>query len=205
MMADAGKVSIIFTGGVTPELAAQFQTVCAEVAGTDVSRLSIMIGSRGGDVTSGLAIYNTLRLMRCPVRTVNMGQCGSIAATVYLAGSVRQSMPAASFLLHAATYIEGPDKGKVAPNTGLILAPFRDQLDWGQDLLDRHFTSAAETYLSNVEAKALGIITDSALPNWSEEELAVVLNPHGNADAAIDRFIDRLHSRARRATESGKR
>lgn len=191
------NVSIAFTGGVTPELAAQFQTVCAEVAQVAVGRLSVLIGSRGGDVTSGLAMFNTLRLMPCPVRTVNMGQCGSIAATVYLAGSVRQAMPTSNFLLHAATYVEGADAGKVSPNTALILAPFRDSLGWGQDRLDRHFSSAAETYLSLAEAAELGVVTDPAVPDWPSDELTAVLSPHGSAAPMIERFIERLHQRAK--------
>ncbi|MDE2596628.1 MAG: ATP-dependent Clp protease proteolytic subunit [Sphingomonadales bacterium] len=191
------NVTISFTGGVTPELAAQFQTVCAEVAQAKVGQLTVLMASRGGDVTSGLAMFNTLRMMPCRVRTVNMGQCGSIAATIYLAGSARQAMPTANFFLHAASYVEGAEAGKVSPNTALILAPFRDLLGWDQARLDKHFSSPVETYLTVGEAAELGMVTDLTQPAWPQGELAAVLNPHGAEAPRLDAFIARLHKKAR--------
>ena len=188
------NINILFTGGVTPELAAQFHTVCTEVARAKVSQVTIYIASRGGDVSSGLAMYNALRLLPCKVRTVNLGQCGSIAATLYMAGAVRQAMPASSFFLHAACYIEGPMKGTVSPTTALILAPFRDTLCWDQERLDCYFTSPDEKNLTPAEAAAIGMVTDLAEPApWSRDELSVVLNPHGSEAPGLDAFVARLH------------
>ena len=193
------NVNILFTGGVTPELAAQFHAVCAEVARAKVTQLSVYIASRGGDVTSGLAMYNALKLLPCKVRTVNLGQCGSIAATLYMAGAVRQAMPDSSFFLHAACYIEGPLKGMVSPTTNLILAPFRDTLCWDRERLDCYFTSPDEKYLTTAEAAAIGMVTDLAAPDpWARNEFSVVLNPHGSEVPGMELFIARLHAPAKR-------
>jgi Clp protease len=188
------NINILFTGGITPELAAQFHTVCAEVARAKVSQVSVYIASRGGDVSSGLAMYNALKLLPCKVRTVNLGQCGSIAATLYMAGDVRQAMPASSFFLHAACYIEGPLKGQVSPTTALILAPFRGTLCWDKERLDCYFTSPDEKYLTPAEAADIGMVTDLAGPApWKPGDLSVVLNPHGSEVPGMELFIARLH------------
>ena len=192
------NVNVLFTGGVTPELAAQFHTVCTEIARAKVTQLSVHIASRGGDVSSGLAMYNALKLLPCKVRTVNLGQCGSIAATLYMAGEVRQAMAASSFFLHAACYIEGPMKGMVSPTTNLILAPFRDTLCWDRERLDCYFTSPDEKYLTPAEAAEIGMVTDLAVPApWARDELSVVLNPHGSEVPGMELFIARLHARAK--------
>jgi hypothetical protein len=192
------NINILFTGGITPELAAQFHQVCAEVARAKVTQVTVYIASRGGDVASGLAMYNAMRLVPCKIRTVNMGQCGSIAATVYLAGEVRQAMAASNFFLHAASYVEGPMKGMVAPNTALILAPFRDGLCWDQQRLDCYFSSPDEKYLTREEAQGIGMVTDLDEPApWGSDELSVVLNPHGSEVPGLDSFIARLHSKTK--------
>jgi Clp protease len=192
------NVNILLTGGITPELAAQMHTICTEVARARVAQVSVHIASRGGDVTSGVAIYNALRLLSCKVRTVNIANCGSIAATIYLAGEVRQAMAASNFFLHAACYVEGPLKGQVSPNTALILAPYRDGLCWDQERLDCYFTSPDEKYLTRAEAAEIGMVTDPADPEpWSQADLGVVLNPHGSEVPGLATFIERLHAKRR--------
>jgi hypothetical protein len=190
------NVNILFTCGVTPELAAQFHTVCAEIARARVRQVSVHIASRGGDVTAGLAIYNVLRLLPCKVRTVNIANCGSIAATIYLAGQVRQAMPNSNFFLHAACFVEGPLKGQVSPNTALMLAPFRDGLCWDQPQLDCYFTSPEEKYLSRSEAAKTGMVTDPADPApWDHSDVSVVLDPQGSQVPGLAEFVTRLRAK----------
>ena len=191
------NVNILFTSGVTPGLATQFHSICAEVARAKVSQVSVYIASRGGDVTAGLAIYNVLRLLPCKVRTVNMSNCGSISATIYLAGDVRQAMPTSNFFLHAACFVEGPLKGQVSPNTALMLAPFRDGLCWDQGQLDCYFTSPDEKYLNRAEAAKAGMVTDPADPApWDRRDVTVVLDPNGSVVPGLSEFIARLRAKA---------
>ncbi len=44
------------------------------------------INSPGGAITSGLAIYDTMRFLRCPVATYCVGQAASMAAVLFAAG-----------------------------------------------------------------------------------------------------------------------
>jgi ATP-dependent protease ClpP protease subunit len=189
---------VCITGGITPELATQFQTVCGEIARVKVKRLTVLLASRGGDVVSGLAIYNAMRLLTCPIRVINMGQVGSIAATIYTAGHERLAMPGTNFFLHAAWFVEGAKAGTMSPNTALILAPFRDVLGWVQDRLDRYFTSTEEIYLSIADAAEIGLVTDVTPPGpISKDELSVALNPHGKEAPQMELFIADLRRRAK--------
>ena len=45
------------------------------------------INSPGGSVTAGLAIFDTMGMIRCDVRTYCIGQCASMGAWLLAAGS----------------------------------------------------------------------------------------------------------------------
>ena len=47
--------------------------------------ISIYINSPGGAVTAGLAIYDTMKYVKCDIQTICMGQAASMAA-ILLAG-----------------------------------------------------------------------------------------------------------------------
>src|SRR3989442_7964139 len=49
--------------------------------------ITLYINSPGGVITSGLAIYDTMQYVRCPVSTVCLGQAASMAAWILAAGS----------------------------------------------------------------------------------------------------------------------
>src|ERR671934_1468006 len=48
--------------------------------------VSLYINSPGGVVTAGLAIYDTMQYVRCPVSTLCLGQAASMAAVLLGAG-----------------------------------------------------------------------------------------------------------------------
>ena len=52
------------------------------------SDIHFYINSPGGAITSGLAIYDTMRFLRCPVATYCVGQAASMAAVLFAAGAV---------------------------------------------------------------------------------------------------------------------
>ena len=60
------------------------------------------INSPGGVVTSGLAIYDTMQWIKCPVATVCMGTAYSMGSFLLMAGSPgsRIALPNASIMLH---------------------------------------------------------------------------------------------------------
>src|SRR6187455_3307581 len=64
--------------------------------------ISIYINSPGGNVTSGMAIYDTMQYIRPPVSTLCLGQAASMASLLLAAGKkdLRFAMPNARIMLH---------------------------------------------------------------------------------------------------------
>ncbi|MBR3313007.1 MAG: ATP-dependent Clp protease proteolytic subunit [Atopobiaceae bacterium] len=63
-------------------------------------RITIYFNSPGGEVQSGLAIYDVMQAIPCPVRTVCLGMAASMAALLFVAGDEREMLPHASLMIH---------------------------------------------------------------------------------------------------------
>jgi ATP-dependent Clp protease protease subunit len=63
---------------------------------------TIYINSPGGDVSAGLAIYDTMQGLRCPVATFCVGQAASMASLLLAAGAKgkRTALPNARIMIH---------------------------------------------------------------------------------------------------------
>ena len=64
--------------------------------------VNVYINSPGGSVTAGLAIYDTMRFIRCDVATTALGMAASMGAFLLAAGSKgkRNALPNTRILLH---------------------------------------------------------------------------------------------------------
>jgi ATP-dependent Clp protease protease subunit len=64
--------------------------------------IAMYINSPGGIVTSGLAIYDTMQWIKCPVATVCMGTAYSMGSFLLMAGAAghRIALPNASIMVH---------------------------------------------------------------------------------------------------------
>lgn len=64
--------------------------------------VNIYINSPGGVITSGLAIYDTMQYIKCPVATICVGQAASMAAVLLAGGTKgkRVALPSARIMLH---------------------------------------------------------------------------------------------------------
>jgi ATP-dependent Clp protease protease subunit len=60
------------------------------------------VNSPGGEVTAGLAIYDTMQALRCPVATFCVGQAASMASLLLAAGAAgkRSALPHARIMIH---------------------------------------------------------------------------------------------------------
>ena len=70
----------------------------------DNSEITLYINSPGGEVMSGLAVYDQISMMRSPVRTVCIGTAASMGAIIFLAGRKRQMYPHAQLMIHDPSY-----------------------------------------------------------------------------------------------------
>lgn len=64
--------------------------------------VQIYINSPGGYVTAGLAIYDTMQYIRCPISTVCIGQAASMGSLLLAAGDAgkRIALPNARVMVH---------------------------------------------------------------------------------------------------------
>ena len=64
--------------------------------------ISIYINSPGGSVTAGLAIYDTMKYVKCPIQTICMGQAASMAAILLAGGTKgkRFALPSSRVMIH---------------------------------------------------------------------------------------------------------
>ncbi len=64
--------------------------------------ISLYINSPGGSVTAGMAIYDTMNYVRCPVRTVCLGLAASMGAFLLMAGEKgkRMALPNSEIMIH---------------------------------------------------------------------------------------------------------
>ncbi len=129
--------------------------------------IKLYINSPGGSVTAGLAIYDTMQYLKCPVSTICIGLTASMAAIILAAGTKgkRFALPNAEILLHQvsggtqgqATEIEITAKQiiKIKGSINQILSKHTGQpIDRVEKDTDRDF------YLTAEEAKAYGLIDE---------------------------------------------
>ena len=64
--------------------------------------IDLYINSPGGSVTAGLAIYDTMQMLSCDVRTYCIGQAASMGAVLLAAGAAgkRFALPHARIMVH---------------------------------------------------------------------------------------------------------
>ena len=64
--------------------------------------ISLYINSPGGSVTAGMAIYDTMNYVKCPVRTVCIGMAASMGAFLLMAGEKgkRMALPNSEIMIH---------------------------------------------------------------------------------------------------------
>ena len=163
------KDRIVFLGGpvndaVANSIIAQLLFLASRDPGKDIQ---FYINSPGGIVTAGLAIYDTMQYVKCPVSTVCVGMAGSMAAILLAAGTKgkRFALPNSEILLHQvmggitgeAVEVEITAKQivKIKDKLNKILAKHTDQpLEKVEKDTDRDF------YLSAEEAKGYGLIDE---------------------------------------------
>jgi len=129
--------------------------------------IKIYINSPGGSVTAGLAIYDTIQYVDCPVSTVCVGLAGSMAAVLLAAGEKgkRFALPNSEILLHQ---VAGGVSGEAVEIeiTAKQIMKLKDRLNkilakhTGQKLKKIEKDTDRDFYLSAYEAKDYGLIDE---------------------------------------------
>jgi ATP-dependent Clp protease protease subunit len=75
--------------------------------------INLYINSPGGSVTAGLAIYDTMQYVKCPVSTICLGQAASMGALLLCAGAKgkRYALPHSRIMIHQ---VSGGSQGQAS-------------------------------------------------------------------------------------------
>jgi ATP-dependent Clp protease protease subunit len=160
---------IIFLAGPVTDMNAN--VVIAQMlylASKDSKRdIKLYINSPGGSVTAGLAIYDTMQFLKCPVSTICIGLTASMAAVILAAGTKgkRFALPNAEILLHQ---VAGGMQGQATDIeiTAKQIVMMKGKLNkilsahTGQPIPKVTKDTDRDFYLTSEEAKKYGLIDE---------------------------------------------
>lgn len=159
---------IFLTGPVYDQVAAVISAQLLYLESVNPSKeISFYINSPGGVVSAGLAMYDTMQYIRCPVSTVCIGQAASMGSLLLAAGEKgrRFCLPNARVMVHQPS---GGAQGQASD----IEIQAREILEIRKRLNDiyRHHTGRTleeieqklerDAYMSAEEAKAFGLVDE---------------------------------------------
>lgn len=126
--------------------------------------ITLYINSPGGEVQSGLALYDVMQAVSCPIRTVCLGMAASMGALLFIAGDEREILP------HSRVMIHDPFIGAGAGGSALSVKARADDLMRIRDItagviarhsgmsIERVFElTASDTYFEAEEAVEAGL------------------------------------------------
>ena len=157
---------VFISGEVNDDMA---NAVCAQLLflqSQDAKKeISVYVNSPGGSVTAGLAIYDTMQFVKCPIATYCIGQAASMGAVLLTAGAKgrRFALPNSRIMIHQPW---GGAEGKASDIeiTARVILRLKEILN---GILAKHSGKAIEDvvkdtdrdhFMSAEEAKAWGLI-----------------------------------------------
>lgn len=164
-----GGREIFLTGRIDAETSNELLKKLMFLEREDCGReVTIYINSPGGEVISGLAVYDYISMMRSPVRTVCIGTAASMGAILFLAGRKREMLPHTRLMIHDPSYSHN-DIGGRKPHeiqreldklneTREVLAEIISEKT-GKSLEEIYSVTASDTYYNAEEAVEFGLAT----------------------------------------------
>lgn len=154
-------------------LIAQFLFLQSEDPRKDIE---FYINSPGGAVTAGMAIYDTMQMLSCDVKTYCVGQAASMGAVLLAAGAAgkRYALPNARIMIHQPLggaegsaqdiHIQATEILRVRKNLNTLLAKHT-----GQTIKKVEKDSDRDYFMSAQEAKKYGLV-DAILQPRNEKK-----------------------------------
>ena len=169
------KDRIIFVGGyegqVTTDSANLIIAQLLFLEAEDPEKeINLYINSPGGMVTAGLAVYDTMQYIRCPITTICMGMAMSFGAVLLTAGTKgkRFALPNSRIMIHQPLISGGGINGQ-ATEIEIEAKEIGDTKRRLNEIIARHTGQPVEKiatdsernfYLSAEQAKAYGLIDE---------------------------------------------
>ena len=159
---------VFISGEVNDEMA---NAICAQLLflqSQDAKKeISVYVNSPGGGVTAGLAIYDTMQFVKCPIATYCIGQAASMGAVLLTAGAKgrRFALPNARIMIHQPW---GGAEGKASDIeiTAKEILRLKEILNGilakhsGQKMADVVKDTDRDHFMSAEEAKKWGLIDE---------------------------------------------
>lgn len=131
----------------------------------------IYINSVGGYITSGLAIYDTIKFLDCNINTYCIGQASSMGALLLMAGTKgrRYALPNSRVMIHQPYGGVGGTSADIALQAKEIIT-LKKRLNeimadcTGQDIKKITIDAERDFYMSPEEAKDYGVIDEVIIP-----------------------------------------
>lgn len=127
--------------------------------------ISIYINSPGGSVTAGLAIYDTMKYVKCDIQTICMGQAASMAAILLAGGTKgkRYALPSSRVMIHQPRGGAGGQESDVAIMAKEIIRLKKLSIEYLAKDTDKSIEKISEDierdfFMPAFEAKEYGII-----------------------------------------------
>ncbi|MGI5885563.1 MAG: ATP-dependent Clp endopeptidase proteolytic subunit ClpP [Candidatus Spyradocola sp.] len=167
------KDRIIFLSGEIDDVTANLvvaQMLFLEMEDPD-KEINLYINSPGGSVTAGMAIYDTMQYLRCPVSTLCIGMAASMGAFLLTAGAkgMRRILPNAEVMIHQPLGGAQGQATDIAIHAEYILK-IKKKLNsilaqrTGQPLEKVEADTERDHFLSAEEALAYGIVDEIVAP-----------------------------------------
>jgi len=129
--------------------------------------INMFINSPGGSVTAGLAIYDTMQFVQCPIATYCIGQAASMGSLLLAAGTKgkRHALPHSRIMIHQPWGGVGGTAVDISIQADEILR-LKDTLNrilaehTGKDLAEITRDSDRDFFMGPAEAKAYGLIDE---------------------------------------------
>lgn len=131
--------------------------------------ITLYINSPGGEVTSGLGLFDYLTMMKAPIRTVCIGTAASMGAILFLAGDKRQMLPHARIMIHDPSYGHANMDGKkpheiqheldALNETREVIAKIISEKT-GKSMEEVYEVTSDDTYFNASEAVEFGLATE---------------------------------------------
>jgi len=159
---------VFISGEVNDEMA---NAICAQLlflqSQDQKKEISVYVNSPGGSVTAGLAIYDTMQFVKCPIATYCLGQAASMGAVLLTAGTKgrRFSLPNARIMVHQPS---GGAEGKATDIeiTAREILRLKEKLNQilakhsGRKYADVVNDTEKDHFMSAEEAKEWGLIDE---------------------------------------------
>ena len=159
---------VFLSGPVTDELANLVVAQLIYLESKDPTKdISLYINSPGGSVTAGLAIYDTMKYIRCDVSTICIGLAASMGAFLLSSGTKgkRYALPNSEIMIHQVLGGAQGQASDVEIHTLQLLKTKKKlneilAINTGKDVAQVEKDTDRDNFLTAEEAKAYGIIDE---------------------------------------------